>query len=95
MCAYFLSCLSKNWYFEAGEACLCGHLCVASLLYGFVLPILEYCGLLLNVMFSLLYKVNSSSNHCLFIELPSASVRVRHTQAAAAAHPLEFEVSRY
>ena len=24
--------LSKNWYFDVGEACLCGHLCVASLL---------------------------------------------------------------
>ena len=23
---------SKNWYFEVGEACLCGYLCVASLL---------------------------------------------------------------
>ena len=27
-------------------------------------------------------------------ELPSAYTRVRHTRAAAAAHPLEFEVSR-
>ena len=42
----------------------------------------------------MLYKVNSNSNHCLFSELPSASVRVRHTRVAAAAHPLEFEVSR-
>ena len=42
----------------------------------------------------MLYNVNSNSNHCLFGELPSASVRVRHTRAAAAAHPLEFEVSR-
>ena len=42
----------------------------------------------------MLYKGNSSSNYCLFSELPSASVRVRHTRAAAAAHPLEFEVSR-
>ena len=41
-----------------------------------------------------LYKVNSNSNHCLFIEFPSVSVRVRHTRAATAAHPLEFEVSR-
>ena len=39
-------------------------------------------------------KVNSNQNHCLFSELPSASVRVRHTRAAAAAHPLELEVSR-
>ena len=42
----------------------------------------------------MLYKGNSNSNHCLFSELPSASVRVRNLQAAAAAHPLEFEVSR-
>ena len=42
----------------------------------------------------MLYKVNSNSNHCLFCELPSASVRVRHTRAAAAAHPLECEVCR-
>ena len=27
----------------------------------------------------MLYKVNSHLNHCLFSELPSASVRVRHT----------------
>ena len=32
MCVVCLSCLSKNWYFEVGEACLCEHLCVASLL---------------------------------------------------------------
>ena len=42
----------------------------------------------------MLYKVNSNSNYCLFSELPSASVRVRHTLAVAAAHPLELEVSR-
>ena len=44
----------------------------------------------------MLYKVNSNSNHCLFSELPTASVRVRHTelQLQAAAHPLELEVSR-
>ena len=30
----------------------------------------------------------------LFSELPSASTRVRHSRAAATAHPLEFEVSR-
>ena len=41
-----------------------------------------------------LYKVNSSWNHCLFSEIPSTSVRVRHIRAAAPAHPLEFEVSR-
>ena len=43
----------------------------------------------------LLYTVNSNSNHCLFSELPSASVRDRYTIAAAPAHLLEFEVSRY
>ena len=42
----------------------------------------------------MLYKVNSNSNQYLFSEFPSASVKVRHTQAAAAAYPLEFEVSR-
>ena len=35
-----------------------------------------------------------NSNHCLFSELPSASVRVRHTRAAVAAHQFEFKVSR-
>ena len=40
------------------------------------------------------YKVNWNSNHCLYSELPSVSVRVRQNRAAAAAHPLEFEVSR-
>ena len=29
---------------------------------------------------SMLYKVNSNSNHCLFTEIPSASTRVRHTR---------------
>ena len=43
---------------------------------------------------SMLYKVNSNSNHCLFSELPSASTRVRHTEAAAVAHPFQFTVSR-
>ena len=42
----------------------------------------------------MLYKVNLNLNPSLFNELPSASVRVRHTRAAAAAHPLEFDVSR-
>ena len=42
----------------------------------------------------MLYKVNSNSKHCLFSELPSASVSVQHTGAAAEDHPLEFEVSR-
>ena len=42
----------------------------------------------------ILYEANLNSNHCLFSDLPSASVRVRHTLAAAAAPPLEFDVSR-
>ena len=42
----------------------------------------------------MLYKVNSKSNHCLFSELPSVSVKIRHTRAAAAARPIVFEVSR-
>ena len=43
---------------------------------------------------SMLYKVNSKSNRCLFSKPPAASNRVQHIGAAAAAHPLEFEVSR-
>ena len=43
---------------------------------------------------SMLCKVNSNSNHCLFSEIPSASTGVRHTGTAAAAHTLEFEVLR-
>ena len=43
---------------------------------------------------SMLYMVNLNFNHCLFSERPSASTRVRHTRAAAAAYLLEFEVSR-
>ena len=42
----------------------------------------------------MLNKVNWNSNHRLFNELPFASTRVRHTRAAAAAHLLEFELSR-
>ena len=41
-----------------------------------------------------LFKMNSNPNHCLFSELSSASVRVRHTRVVAVAHPLEFEASR-
>ena len=40
------------------------------------------------------YKINSNSKHCLFREVPSVSTRVGHIRAAAAAHSLEFEVSR-
>ena len=43
---------------------------------------------------SMLYKVNSKSNHCLFRAPSSGSTRVRHTRSAAAANQLEFEVSR-
>ena len=35
-----------------------------------------------------------SLNHCFFSELPFPPVRVQHTRAAAAAHPLESDVSR-
>ena len=64
---------------------------------GFV-PIRVSCRCVIVVMWlqglSMLYKVNSNSNHRLFSELPFTSTRVRHTRAAAAAPPLEFEVSR-
>ena len=43
----------------------------------------------------MLYKVNSNSNHCLFGELSSASIRVRYYRAVAAAHPWDFKVSRH
>ena len=33
--------LSKNWYFEFGEMCICGHLSVLRCYYVFVLPILD------------------------------------------------------
>ena len=59
------------------------------------------CRCVIDVMLQhcMLYKVNSNSNHCLFSQHPPASVRVRntrvrHTRAAAAAHPIEFEISR-
>ena len=39
----------------------------------------------------MLYKVHLNSNHYLLSELPFASVSVRHTRAAAVAHPLELE----
>ena len=64
-------------------ACLCSHQTFLSLCHRFYVAAL-----------CMLYKVNSNSNHCLFSELKPASVRVRHARAAAAAHPLEFEVSR-
>ena len=48
--------------------------------------------MLLNCV--MLYEDNSNSHRCLFSEVPSASVRVRHTRAAAAVHPFEFEVAR-
>ena len=44
--------------------------------------------------YSMLHKINLNSNHCLFSQLPSASTRVRHSRAAAAAYLLKFEVSR-
>ena len=54
---------------------------------------LSMCHRRLVAALCMLYKVNSNWNHCLFSQLPSASVRVRHTRAAAVSHPLEFEVS--
>ena len=52
------------------------------------------CDIDVMLLHCMLYKVNSNSNHWLFSELPSASVRVRHPRAAAAAHPSKFEASR-
>ena len=40
---------------------------------------------------SMLYKVNSHFNHCLFSELSSSYTRVRHSRAVGAAHPLELK----
>ena len=68
--------------------------------FAFVLPIPEYCFPVwrsaadCHLQLRMSYKVNLNSNHCLFSELTSASTRVRHTRTAAAAHPLDFEVSR-
>ena len=42
-----------------------------------------------------MYKINSNSNRCLFSDLSSASTRVRQIRASSAAHPLEFDVSRF
>ena len=39
----------------------------------------------------MLHKVYSNLNHCLFSVLSSASARVRHTRALAAAHHAQFE----
>ena len=41
----------------------------------------------------MLYNLNSNSNLYLFNKLPPASTIARYTRAAAATHPLEFEVS--
>ena len=37
---------------------------------------------------------SKQSNHCLFSEFPSASVKIQQSRAEAAAHPLVFEVLR-
>ena len=42
----------------------------------------------------ILYKIHSNPKHCLYGELPPACQRVRHTRAAAVAHPCELEVPR-
>ena len=55
---YCLLCLSKNWYFQDGDACLCEHLSVASLLLCICstnpsVLVSGVVGLLLNVIFTL------------------------------------------
>ena len=42
----------------------------------------------------MLYKIHINPKHCLYGELPPACQRVRHTHAAAMAHPCELEVLR-
>ena len=42
----------------------------------------------------MLYKIHSNPKHCLYGELPPAYQSVRHTRAAAVAHPCELEVPR-
>ena len=42
----------------------------------------------------MLYKIHSNPKHCLYGELPPACQRVRHTRAAAVAHPYEREVPK-
>ena len=42
----------------------------------------------------MLYKIHSNPKHCLYGELPPACQRVRHTRAAAVAHPCDLEVPR-
>ena len=42
----------------------------------------------------MLYKIHSNPKHCLYSALPPACQRVRHTRAAAVAHPCELEVPR-
>ena len=97
----------KELEFEVGEACLCGHLCIALLLLWICCPVwwsaaechlqllerqvysvarlcndltfLSLCRLHVAAL-CMLYKVNLSSNYCLFSELPSTSVRVQHTE---------------
>ena len=55
---------------------------------------LSFCHLRPVAWLSVVYKLNSNSNHCLFSELPSASTRDRYTRAAGPAHLFQFEVSR-
>ena len=74
-------------FFSASCICMVDWLCPDQ-------NFLSLCHLLRAAGLIMLYKVNSNSNHCLFSEQQSVSPRVRHTRAAAAANPLEFEVSR-
>ena len=99
-----LSCISSPnlWLLFSGVGVSCWRLPLASrapsvfgghaVLWSQVLVIL--CHRRHVAGLSMLYKVNSNSNHCLFSDLPSASTRVWHSRAAAVAHPLKFEVSR-
>ena len=59
-----------------------------------VQPFLSLCHRRHVAALCMLYKVNSISNHCVSSDLPSPSVIVWHSRAAAAAHPLEFDFSR-
>ena len=103
LCASLLLCIcSPNpWVFLSGMGVCCGISSSASRPPGRQLTRLypdqtfvSLCHRRLVAALCMLYKINSNSNHCLFSELPSASGRVRHTGAAAPAHPFKFEVSR-
>ena len=122
--------VSRIWYFDFGEECLSGDLCVASLLLCIWSPnpwvlffgVIACCWmsssaarttgvfggrLCLDQSFlslchprhiaamCMLYKVNWNWKHCLFCDVPCASLRAQHTRGSAAANPLKFEVIRW